>query len=56
MQIPDAKLEEFVMLYQKHYGVALSRDQALEKATKLLNFMRIIVGTPRESVENHGKM
>jgi hypothetical protein len=44
MLIPDAKLEEFIVLYQKHYGITLARDQALEKATKLLNFMKIIVG------------
>lgn len=43
MLIPNAKLEEFIVLYQKHYGITLSRDQALEKATRLLNFMRIMV-------------
>lgn len=44
MQIPEAKLDEFILLYQKRFGVMLGRDQALEKALKLLNFMRVIVG------------
>lgn len=43
MQIPEAKLDEFILLYQTRFGVVLGRDQALEKALKLLNFMRIIV-------------
>lgn len=43
MLIPDAKLEEFIMLYQKHYGIVLGKNEALEKASKLLNFMRIMV-------------
>ena len=37
------------MLYAKHYGIVLEEAAALEKATKLLNFIRIIVGTHRES-------
>ncbi len=49
MLIPDAKLEEFIVLYQKHYGLVLGKDEALEKATKLLNFMRIVVGEPIET-------
>ncbi len=44
MQIPSAKLDEFIGLYQEHYGVILSREEALEKATKLLNFIKIIIG------------
>lgn len=47
MQIPEAKLDEFIVLYQKHFGVVLARDQALERATKLLNFMRIMVEQER---------
>ncbi len=48
MQIPSAKLDEFIGLYQKHYGVLLSREEALEKATKLLNFMSVIVENHKE--------
>ncbi len=45
MQIPKVKLDEFIQLYQKHFGVVLTRDQALEKASKLLYFMRVVVGS-----------
>lgn len=48
MQIPKAELEKFIALYQKHFGVVLGKDEALEKATKLLNFMRIITETSTE--------
>ena len=44
MQIPEAKLDEFVTLYQNRFGIVLGRGEALEKATKFLNFMRVVVG------------
>ena len=44
MQIPEVKLDEFVTLYQNRYGIILQRGEALEKATKFLNFMRVVVG------------
>jgi hypothetical protein len=41
-QIPREKLKEFKDLYKKHYGIDLTDQEALEKGTKLLNFVRII--------------
>ena len=51
MQIPEAKLDEFVTLYQNRFGIVLQRGEALEKATKFLNFMRVVVG-PLTANEN----
>ena len=42
MQIPEAKLEEFMTLYERRYGVHLSKKDALERALRLLGFMRTV--------------
>lgn len=48
MQIPKEKVDEFKDLYRKRFGIDLSDQEALEKGTKLLNFMRIIIQSQPE--------
>lgn len=42
MQLPDTSLIEFRRLYKNRYGIALTQDQAREKATALLRLMRSV--------------
>lgn len=41
MQIADEKIAEFQMLYKKHYGVDISKAEALEKGIRLIRLMEI---------------
>ena len=42
MQLSDHHLDEFIGLYQKHYGVVLERAVALEKGLQLCRFVEIV--------------
>lgn len=42
MKITDEQLDEFIVIYSKHYGVTLDRDVAYEKASKLLRLVEIV--------------
>lgn len=43
MQLSDNDLDEFIEIYQKEFGKPLSRDGALEIATRLTSLYRIIM-------------
>ena len=38
MQLKDQHIDEFIVLYEKHYGVVIDRDSALEKGIYLVKF------------------
>ena len=42
MQLSDQHIDEFIKLYEKHYGVVLDRAEAEEKGMELCNFIRIV--------------
>ena len=42
MQIPEAKLDEFILLYQRRFGVVLGRDQVLEKGLRLIRLVEVV--------------
>lgn len=42
MTISDEHLDQFIELYQKHYGETLDRDVAYEKAFRLLRLIEIV--------------
>lgn len=42
MQLPDEYIVRFQRLYQKHFGVELSREEAIRKGTKLIRFMKAV--------------
>lgn len=52
VQISKEKLEEFKMLYKKHFDKEVTDQEALEKGTKLVNFMRVVL---RQSSQKYSK-
>lgn len=42
MQLADADILEFQMLYKKHYGVDISTAEALEKGLRLIRLIEIV--------------
>lgn len=46
MKLSDPHLDEFIELYQKHYGVVLERTEAFEKAMKLCRFVELVEFKP----------
>ena len=41
MQLTDEHIAEFQMLYKKHFGAEISKEQALEKGLRLIRLMEI---------------
>lgn len=41
MKITDEKIEEFRKIYKEEYGEEISREEAYERAVKLLQLMKI---------------
>lgn len=42
MRLTDEKIEQFRAIYFKRYGVELSKQDAIEQATKLLQLVMLI--------------
>ena len=42
MQLQDHHIDEFITMYQKHYGVVLERAEALEKGLKLCRLVELV--------------
>ncbi|MCB9823470.1 hypothetical protein H6802_00710 [Candidatus Nomurabacteria bacterium] len=42
MKISEAQLTSFKALYKQHFGEELSREDALEKALKLVRMMQLV--------------
>ena len=40
--VSEELLDEFIMLFKKHYGVDLPRDEAAQKAEKLMNLYKVV--------------
>ena len=51
MQISDEHLTEFQQLYQKNFGIAISKEEALEKGLRLIDLMEILL---KESTKGKG--
>lgn len=47
MKLQDRHIDEFIELYQKHYGVRLERSEALEKGLQLCRFVELVVMEPK---------
>lgn len=43
MKIEDEDMKEFQRLYKEHFGEELTREEAYEKAIRLLNFIKVVV-------------
>lgn len=42
MQLTDEHIAEFQMLYRKHFGIDISKDEALEKGLRLIRLMELV--------------
>lgn len=43
MNFSDTHLEEFIAMYQKRFGVALTKEEALVKALRLVRFTKAVL-------------
>lgn len=43
MIIADEHIAEFQMLYKKHYGKDIGKDEALEKGLRLVRLMEVVL-------------
>lgn len=43
MQLADEHIAEFQMLYQKHFGKDITKDEALSKGLRLIRLMEILL-------------
>lgn len=43
MQLEDEHIAEFQMLYQKHFGKDIGKDEALEKGLRLVRLIEIVL-------------
>jgi hypothetical protein len=48
MKLSDQLLDEFIALYEKHYGVVLERDVALAKGLQLCRFVELVAFEPKD--------
>ena len=42
MHLADEHIAEFQMLYRKHFGIDISKAEALEKGLRLIRLMEIV--------------
>lgn len=42
MQLADEHIAEFQMLYKKHFGIEISKAEALEKGIRLVRLFEIV--------------
>ncbi len=42
MQLSDQQIQKYQMLYKNHFGLEISRKDALEQGLKLINLVRIV--------------
>ncbi|MDC1205480.1 hypothetical protein N8083_01375 [Candidatus Pacebacteria bacterium] len=42
MELLDQHVDEFIVLYQKHYGVVLERDEAIKKGRQLIRLVELV--------------
>jgi len=42
MHLTDTDIAEFQMLYKKHFGIEISKTEALEKGIRLVRLLEIV--------------
>ncbi len=52
MELPEEHMKEFIALYKKHYGVVLSRDEAIRKGKQLMRFVEMVEFSSDDVNEN----
>lgn len=52
MTLPAEAIEEFKQIYKKEMGVKLTDTEAIDKANRLFNFMKVITKPNEKKEEN----
>jgi hypothetical protein len=52
VELSESQLQSFIDLYQKKFGIVLSKGQAQEKATRLLQYVLLCVKPVAKVCEN----
>ena len=52
MRIPNANIEEFQKLYKKHFGVALSSEEAQKQGLAVMRLVAIAMEQDNGKLEN----
>jgi len=54
MQLTDADIQEFQLLYKKHFGIEISKAEAMSKGTRLIRFIEVVskYEAHKQSVQN----
>jgi hypothetical protein len=42
MQLQDQHIDEFISMYERHYGVVLERVEAIDKGLKLCRLIELV--------------
>lgn len=42
MDLPDEHIAKFQRLYRKHFGETITREQAIEKGTRLIRLVKTV--------------
>jgi hypothetical protein len=52
MSLPPEAIEEFKQIYKKEVGVELTDAEAVDKANRLFNFMKVVTKPVQKKEEN----
>jgi len=58
MNLTDDNLSEFQMLYKKHFGTEITKEQALEKGLRLIRLVEAVsraVADEQQDAQNFAK-
>ena len=58
MNLTDDNLSEFQMLYKKHFGTEITKEQALEKGLRLIRLVEAVsraVANEQQDAQNSAK-
>lgn len=58
MELADDHITEFQMLYKKHFGIEITKEQALEKGLRLIRLIEIVcrvVADEQRDAQNSAK-
>ena len=58
MNLTDENILEFQMLYKKHFGIEITKEQALEKGLRLIRLVEVVsraVADEQQDTQNSAK-
>lgn len=50
--LTDEHIAEFQMLYKKHFGIEITKEQALEKGLRLIRLVQVVSRAVAEETAN----